>query len=191
MKAGVADIVGKQITGVVVADNERPPRQQVFLLFSDGTSFEFYGDQFSCTGGLDRHDAADAIRYARKAGAAIRQVHPKSEPDSAPTDLAGFLGAFARLDDGGDETHGITRKRAWEIATAAAHDAGLGAVYDVLAWAENPARKPALYGAGTDLAHSWVAYLEPPQTKLASSWVVLVDQRSGEVVYVGDARDEG
>jgi hypothetical protein len=44
-KQEIAEIVGKKIVGVVVKENSRssPPRQ-VFLIFDDETSFEFYAN---------------------------------------------------------------------------------------------------------------------------------------------------
>ena len=45
MKRELAEIVGKRIAGVVVKESSHlsPPRQ-VFLIFDDGTNFEFYGN---------------------------------------------------------------------------------------------------------------------------------------------------
>ena len=54
MKDGLKEIVGKQIAAVVVATSDGPPRNQVFLVFADGSNFEFYGENFTCCGGLDR-----------------------------------------------------------------------------------------------------------------------------------------
>ena len=76
MKDGVKDIVGKTITSVVVGSGDMPPRAQVFLIFTDGTSFEFYGEAFSCCGGLDRQDVNSAQRYIRKAGGSVNDVYP-------------------------------------------------------------------------------------------------------------------
>ena len=56
MKGGLKHIIGKQIAGVLVAASERSPREQVFLVFADGSSFEFWGDDFNCGAGLDRSD---------------------------------------------------------------------------------------------------------------------------------------
>ena len=53
MKNGLKDIIGKQIAAVVVAASDRAPKQQVFLVFADGTRFEFWGESFSCCSGLD------------------------------------------------------------------------------------------------------------------------------------------
>jgi hypothetical protein len=66
IKDGIRGIVGKTITGVVASRNRSDPRQQLFLVFSDGTSYELYsssGDLHSASG-LDRGDADAARRYA-------------------------------------------------------------------------------------------------------------------------------
>lgn len=79
MKTGVGDIIGKTISGVVVAENKRNPRQQVFLVFSDGTYLEFWGESFNCAGGLHRGDAVAASQYAEGMGARITDVYPVKE----------------------------------------------------------------------------------------------------------------
>lgn len=46
MKDGIKDIIGKQITGVVVTERENgSPQSQVYLVFSDDTSYELYSFQ--------------------------------------------------------------------------------------------------------------------------------------------------
>ena len=46
MRDGIKGIIGKQITGVVVTERENgSPRSQVYLVFSDDTSFELYSFQ--------------------------------------------------------------------------------------------------------------------------------------------------
>jgi hypothetical protein len=67
---------------VVVARNaDSDPRNQVFLVFSDGTSFEFWGENFSCAGGVDRKGLEEVIRYAKKLGASISKIYPDSMTD--------------------------------------------------------------------------------------------------------------
>lgn len=68
MKNGVSEIPGKTISAVVVGSANRPPRNQVILVFDDGTSIEFYGDAFTCTSGLDCHDLEKAIAYVEEMG---------------------------------------------------------------------------------------------------------------------------
>ncbi len=79
MKDGLKYIIGKTITSVVFAENNSPPQNQVFLVFSDGTSFEFYGENFSCASGVDRGGVEEARGYAEKGGARIRAVYPLSK----------------------------------------------------------------------------------------------------------------
>lgn len=77
MKNGLKDIVGKTVSGVAVAANSHShPHQQVFLIFPDGTYFEFYGEQFSCASGLDKGDMEKACSYAKKGGGDIKAVYP-------------------------------------------------------------------------------------------------------------------
>jgi len=54
MKNGLKHVVGKHIVTVVIATSERAPKQRVFLVFSDGTRFEIWGEEFSCRNGLDK-----------------------------------------------------------------------------------------------------------------------------------------
>ena len=60
MKDAIRNIVGKRVAGVVVKEASRPPRTQVFLVFSDGTFYELYGD-IAGAGGVDR-GGIDAVR---------------------------------------------------------------------------------------------------------------------------------
>jgi hypothetical protein len=53
MKDGIRQIVGKTISGVLVADVANSPRRQVFLTFDDETHFELWGREISGTGGVD------------------------------------------------------------------------------------------------------------------------------------------
>lgn len=77
MKTGLEEIIGKTISAVVVAENKNhEPHDQVFLIFPDGTYFEFYGDQFSCCAGIDDGDVAKACSYAERGGATIRAIYP-------------------------------------------------------------------------------------------------------------------
>lgn len=73
MKSGLAEILGRRIAGVVVAASPRAPRQQVFLVFDDGKRFEFWGENFSCCGGVDK--APGIAHYVESAGGHIVQVY--------------------------------------------------------------------------------------------------------------------
>src|SRR5690349_11625371 len=73
MKDGLKNIVGKQIAAVVVAKSEQAPNQQVFLVFPDGTCFEFYGQSFTCCSGLDNAEGIE--RYVASRGGEIVRVY--------------------------------------------------------------------------------------------------------------------
>jgi len=73
MKDGLKYLVGKCIAGVVVAASKRSPRQQVFLIFRDGSRFEFYGENFSCCSDLD--DARRIQSYVESGEGVIERVY--------------------------------------------------------------------------------------------------------------------
>lgn len=54
MKGAFDQIVGKRIKGVVAKQSSRPPENQLFLLFSDDTYFEVYGQSMCGCNGIDR-----------------------------------------------------------------------------------------------------------------------------------------
>lgn len=63
LKGSIRALVGKTITGVVVKIGSSV-RQQVFLLFSDGTWFEFYSsERMGYSGMLSIGDVDDVRRY--------------------------------------------------------------------------------------------------------------------------------
>jgi len=72
MKDGLKSIIGKRISAVVVAEGDIGRSKQVFLVFADGTRFEFYGAQFNCGAELD--DAADIEPYVESAGGKVTKV---------------------------------------------------------------------------------------------------------------------
>ena len=61
MKGSICDLVGRSITGVIVKQGSTVA-QQVFLLFSDGTYFEFYSRERMSYSGSLQHGGADAVR---------------------------------------------------------------------------------------------------------------------------------
>jgi hypothetical protein len=72
MKDAVRQILGKTIKGVIASEENRGgPRTQVFLLFDDDTYYEFYGNQVTASGGVDRGCDLDVVRYAQKFGGRI------------------------------------------------------------------------------------------------------------------------
>ena len=88
MKTGLKDIIGKQITAVVVAESDHAPKQQVFLVFADGTRFELYGEGFTCCSGLDRADGIEG--YVESGGGKIVRVYGDVRA-LAPADKAKVL----------------------------------------------------------------------------------------------------
>jgi len=85
MKNGLQHLIGKQIAAVVVAASDRSPRNQVFLIFPDGTRFELWGDHFSCCSGLDPVEGLE--RYIESGKGRIVQVYgvsPELDALSAP-----------------------------------------------------------------------------------------------------------
>lgn len=76
MKDGIKQIIGKTVTGVLVGHNERAPSRQVFLLFSDGTSFEFWGNDFTGAGGVDPGDARSVRESIERARGEVRASYP-------------------------------------------------------------------------------------------------------------------
>lgn len=64
MREEISQILGKTIKAVVVSEENRSqPRMQVFLIFTDNTSYEFYGDLFRGAGGLDQGGIDAVIKY--------------------------------------------------------------------------------------------------------------------------------
>jgi hypothetical protein len=83
MKDNAHQIVGKTIIGVIIkkTKHNRPPRSQLFLIFDDHTSYEFYSDAaINPTGGLDKMSFNDVYKYM---GEQMKTVfHAVKDPDS-------------------------------------------------------------------------------------------------------------
>jgi len=73
MKDGLKFLPGKEIAAVVVAQADRDPRNQVFLVFQDGSSFEFRGPAFSCGGGLSPAEGIE--QYVESGSGRVVQVY--------------------------------------------------------------------------------------------------------------------
>jgi hypothetical protein len=83
MKDGIKQIVGKTISAVVIANNVRRPHHQIFLVFDDETSYEIYGDSFTCAGGIDKKGIDRVLRYAKVAmGAVVSHVYLGAGPSN-------------------------------------------------------------------------------------------------------------
>ena len=68
MKTELERIVGRRISGVIVKaarDPKSRPRSSLFLLFDDGTYYEFYAsdDSITATGGVDRGGIHEVLQY--------------------------------------------------------------------------------------------------------------------------------
>lgn len=78
MKDGLRQIVGKTISSVIVAKNHKSPENQVFLIFEDGSYFEFWGPEFSCAGGVEPGGLAQAAIDVEKLGGTVLKVYVES-----------------------------------------------------------------------------------------------------------------
>lgn len=78
MKDGFKGIIGRRVATVVVASGEKStPRQQVFIVFDDGTRLEFYGEAFSCCSGVDA--AAGIEEYVHSGGGRVVRVYGNAD----------------------------------------------------------------------------------------------------------------
>lgn len=78
MKNGFKCIIGRRVAAVVVASSERrEPRQQVFIVFDDGTRLEFYGESFSCCSGVD--PAVGIEEYVHSGGGKVVRVYGNAD----------------------------------------------------------------------------------------------------------------
>ena len=121
MKDGFKEIIGRQIAAVVVARSETAsPRHQVFLVFTDGSNFELWGDSFSCCGGVDR--TRDIERYVKSGGGKITNVYtnPIHEPEPPLIPSTGRTLAPYHV-PAPQKLEGVMtgELRAWKLASAA------------------------------------------------------------------------
>jgi hypothetical protein len=66
VKTAFKEIVGKTIESVIISeDNTKGAQRQIFLVFTDGTYYEIYGN-LNGAGGLDSGGEAAALRYAQR-----------------------------------------------------------------------------------------------------------------------------
>ena len=77
MKSNTERIIGKTITSVVVSRNDQWPQNRVFLVFSDDTYFEFYGQGFTCRDGLGIGGVRSAIDHAENMKSLEIKVYPE------------------------------------------------------------------------------------------------------------------
>jgi hypothetical protein len=65
MKRGMEQIVGKTIAHVIVRERGNTPQSQLFLLFTDGTYYEFYSTEGNiyATRGVERGNTEQVRAY--------------------------------------------------------------------------------------------------------------------------------
>ena len=85
MKTGIDNTVGKTINGVVIAENNRPPNQQILLTFTNGYFLELWGSDIHSAGGLDKGSLEEAIRYADRNGATVKRICTKPVEEVCPS----------------------------------------------------------------------------------------------------------
>lgn len=79
MKPHIAKIIGKTIVNVVVAEADRNPKQQVYLVFTDGTHFELYGGWFTCANHIQPGDVTNLLDYMKNYERTKIRVFPENE----------------------------------------------------------------------------------------------------------------
>jgi len=92
VKDSLSDLIGKIISGVVVAQYSKGyPRSRIYITFSDGTAFEFWEDEetMSMAGGLDSGGVDHIVEMLeRRDGAKIHAFRPSHEdPDAKQRDM--------------------------------------------------------------------------------------------------------
>lgn len=90
-------------------------------------------------------------------------------------------------------TPAVSRERAWEIAEAYVRDiagwSDIKGIRTVVDWDEITWRKPQVFNR--PLEGCWIVYVDRIGHGLWSSTILLISQKSGEIVYAGTAEDEG
>jgi hypothetical protein len=89
MKKGIEHISGKTISAVVTAKNPRAPRQQVTLVFTDGTRLELFGEGIECAPVLHRGGILEAVRSARHGGGDVKVFAQECAPRRPLSDSVG------------------------------------------------------------------------------------------------------
>jgi hypothetical protein len=73
---GLSEMLGKTVTGVIAKQSRlnRPPHSQLFLIFSDGTYLEIWGDVHPA-GGVDPGGLEKARRYLAESTEIVFETH--------------------------------------------------------------------------------------------------------------------
>ena len=74
-------ILGRTIKAVVTAENLSEPQSQVFIVFTDGSSFEIFGQNLRVANKLDRGGIDATVKYAEEFGGTVQVI------DESPTGL--------------------------------------------------------------------------------------------------------
>jgi len=87
----------------------------------------------------------------------------------------------------------VSRQDAKKIAQEAIKLHGMAyPIGDIKHYFEITCQKPGGYISGSgNIKETWIAYLEMPCIALRSSTIVAISCVTGEVIYIGDAGDEG
>ncbi len=81
MRSHIAKIIGKRIRSIVLVENDRDPREQVFLIFDDGTYFELFGERFSCGTHFHDGDVDYVVRLLERYGVNKEiKIYPPGPP---------------------------------------------------------------------------------------------------------------
>jgi hypothetical protein len=75
MKSHFKGIIGKTVSEVIVTESNDRPREQVFFVFTDGTYFELYGQDFNCAN-VYYGDAEHVLGLLEGYGRTKIQVYP-------------------------------------------------------------------------------------------------------------------
>lgn len=79
MKHHISKVVGKTIVNVIVTEAIREPTQQVYLVFSDGTHFELYGNWFTCANHVEHGNVEAILKYLESYERTKIRVFPEHE----------------------------------------------------------------------------------------------------------------
>lgn len=79
MKDGAQELLGKTIKGIVIKVGEKIPKSQLFLVFDDGTYYEFYclDDVIQVTGGAVAGNIDDVRKYMSETREIVFESYPK------------------------------------------------------------------------------------------------------------------
>lgn len=78
MKEGIKEIIGKTIESVVVTSNHlKSPGKRLHLNFTNGTSLEIYGPDFTCCSGTTKDTIERQLNMAKGFDHEVKLVWPE------------------------------------------------------------------------------------------------------------------